>query len=173
MNPRIMKKLSKRVAVHAKALGYSIDLDGPCEADYTPKGASRKPSHRSRFRHRDGGMRLRGMLTPKLTPWFCWTDYGPDGGEGDGAIAWQHAAQIVRGTLQEAALDWSHPCVEGGEFPPYIEGKAPKLPHNTWQMLRAIEHQALVEKERKAIRALRYQRQREEWRRTATLGSQL
>lgn len=123
MNPRIMKKLSKRIAVHAEALGYSIDLDGPCAVELTEKGTSRKLSHRNRWR-RDGSARLGPMLTLQRTPFFCWTDYGPDGGEGD------------------------------------IEGKAPRLPRSTSEVLRAVEHYALVEQERKAIRRLAAQQRR-------------
>ncbi|MDH1865682.1 hypothetical protein N5D83_02465 [Pseudomonas chengduensis] len=159
MNPRIMKKLSKRIAVHAEALGYSIDLDGPCAVELTEKGTSRKISHRNRRRW-DGSVRLGPMLTLQRTPFFCWTDYGPDGGEGDGAIAWEHMRHRVRSQIDDLARDWSHPAAERGEWPPYIDGKAPRLPRSTPEVLRAIEHYALVELERKAIRRLAAQQRR-------------
>lgn len=153
MNPRILKKLSKRVAEHAKALGYKVDLDGPCEADYTPKRASRKPSHRARRRNSSGSVFARGMLTAKRTPYFCWSDYGPDGCEGDSAIAWTHIARIVRDEIDSNARDWSCWSIDSGAYPPYRTGKAPKLPRNTWQMLRAIENKARAQKGRPAGRA--------------------
>lgn len=159
MNPRIMKKLSKRIAVHAEALGYSIDLDGPCAVEMTDKGSSRKISHRVRRMRREG-VTTGPMLTLQRTPFFCWTDYGPDGCEGDGAIAWEHMRHLVRSQLDDLARDWSHPSAERGEWPPYIEGKAPRLPRSTPEVLRAIEHYALVKQERKDIRHLAAQQRR-------------
>lgn len=154
MNPRILKKLCKRVAVHATAFGYSIDLEGPTGCDQTPKRASRKPSHRERYRRHDGTKVVGDLLTPKLTPWLCWTDWGPDGGEGDGAVAWPHLKWRILQQIDNEARDWSiYTAEENCGLPPYKDGKAPKLPQNTWEMLRLIDHLALVEVEGKAIRA--------------------
>lgn len=157
MNPRILKKLSKRVAVHAKAFGYTIDLDGPTGCDHTPKRASRKPSHRERYRNRHGVKVVGDLMTPKLTPWLCWTDWGPDGGEGDGEIAWTLLKGRVLQQIDSDARDWDvHLSEDGCGWPPYKKGKPPKLPRNTWELLRLIDHLALVEVEGKAIRAMEW-----------------
>lgn len=144
MNPRILKKLSKRVVAIGVPRGLSVDL---CDADnyteYAPRGASRKPSHRekpwSSDPYQDGKQRLGDMYSLKGTPWLCWSSCTMDGTEYEGRIAWHWMSEDVRGDIEHEALDWSHPSVENGDWPPFKDGIKPKYPRNTWEMLRAIE----------------------------------
>ncbi len=156
MNPRILKKLSKRVAVHAKAFGYSIDLEVATGCELTPRRASRKPSHRERYRRYDGTKAVGDLIAPEGTPWLCWSYCGPDGTEGDSAVAWLHLKFIVIDGARNAAIDWCAPASEHvNGWPPYINGRPPKLPRNTWQVLRLIEHEALVKQMAASIRRMR------------------
>lgn len=158
MNPRILKKLSKRVV----ALGLYHEGELYTETDryesveYCPRGASRKPSHRNERwsweraedRHRMGCMRvLKG--TPGVW-WSCHTDCGT---EYDDANAWVHAERTVMDEIMWGATDWDD---DGNES--WIDGKPPKYPRSTPSMLRAIERHAAEQKRQEEER--RQERQR-------------
>ncbi|WP_313453424.1 hypothetical protein [Stutzerimonas nitrititolerans] len=156
MNPRILKKLSKRVSQHGKTLGYRIEAEVPCNSDYGPQGASRKLSHRDWYRRADGEVCVSGLLTLKGTPWLSWTCDGPDGPDGDSAVAWPFLVERVRGQIDADARDWSADLWATGGVAPFRDGKPPVFPRNTWQMVRAIESEALVSQYRSAIRQQRW-----------------
>jgi hypothetical protein len=145
MNPRILKKLSKRVVAIGRPRDVSIDIqaDPVQDSEYCPRHASRKPSHREapwrKTSYSDGKPCLGDMYSWRGTPWYCWSSSTMDGTEYDGRVAWQYMTDWVRGDIEEGALDWDHPsCAEGG-WPPLKDGKAPKYPRNTSAMLRAID----------------------------------
>lgn len=157
MNPRILKKLSKRVV----ALGLYHEGELYRETDryecteYSPRGASRKPSHRNgRFswdrdddRHRMGDMRVL-----KGTPGVWWSSHTDCGTEYDSANAWVLAERTVLDELTYGAADWN----EDGFY--WIDGKAPKLPRSTPAMLRAIERHAAEQKRQEEERRQARQR---------------
>lgn len=145
MNPRILKKLSKRVAaLYVSGTLYLEEDRCGNTADRTPRGASRKPSHRetpwSSETYRDGRPRLGDMYVMRGTPWYTWTYSTQDGTDYDSAVAWEWMVEMVRGEIQDEATDWGAPessWING--YPPIKGGKPPKYPRNTWSMLRAIE----------------------------------
>lgn len=143
MNPRILKKLSKRVAAIGVPRDLSLDIPDDGYTEYGPRGASRKPSHRekpwSKETYLDGKPRLGDMYSLNGTPSYCWSSSSMDGTEYEGRVVWEYMTQWVRGEIENEALDWSHPSCAEGDWPPFKDGKAPKYPRNTWTMLREIE----------------------------------
>lgn len=154
MNPRILKKLSKRVVatgLYNEGELYT-ETDRYESTEYSPSGASRKPSHRNeRYtfdrpsdRHRMGDMRvLRG------TPGVWWSSHTDCGTEYDSANAWAHAERDVIDEIMWGATDWDD---DGNES--WLDGKPPKYPRSTPAMLRAIERQAAEKKRRDEERRL-------------------
>lgn len=161
-----MKKLCKAVAPCAKPLGYGTDTDdaGICDGE---KGYSRKRSHRERYRsYKTGKMVTGSMKTLRGTPYVSWCHHGPDGPEGDGAIAWEHLRSRELELIDLEARDWEAPCDHSGTcaYPDYIDGKAPRLPRNTSEILAAIRHRALVAQYSEDIRRARSARLQTEYR---------
>lgn len=141
MNPRILKKLSKRVVDLGlfSASELSKETSRGEVAEYSPFGASRKPSHRDEgygFGHENDRHRMGGMFVLPGTMWVCWSSYTDCGTEYDGAIAWEVAERTIRDEILYGAIEFD----EHGER--WIDGKPPKYPRSTPAMLRAVERYA-------------------------------
>lgn len=170
MNPRILKKLSKRVV----ALGLYHEGELYTETDrfecveYSPRGASRKPSHRNaRFpwdgpddRHRMGDMRVL-----KGTPGVWWSSHTDGGTEYDDANAWVLAERNVTDEIMYGAMDFEDWATEDNGGVKWKDGRPPKYPRSTPAMIRAIERHASEQKRQEEER--RQARQQWQAKRTA------
>lgn len=154
MNPRIMKKLCKRVvAMGASTLRVSLQNDNYDTTEDTPRRASRKSSHRERpwlhgEPYTDGRPRLGDMVVLQGTPSYGWCTNSQDGTEYESQLTWPWLRARVLGEIEEKALDWDAFDVNlSPDWPPYKGGRPPKFPRSTPAMIRCMEEYVAVKNE--------------------------
>ncbi|WP_430293039.1 hypothetical protein [Pseudomonas sp. B1-22] len=162
MNPRILKKLSKRVVLLGLFDRHSLDVQGYGREDseYRTRGASKKLSHRELEywrKDRKDHLPMGDIYTLKGTYWVTWGNGGFDGDDYYSAVAWAAAEMQTLEEIKDSHLDWDGFDEVKDSWPQWKGGTPPKLPRSTPALIRAIERHAAEQKRKEEERRLKWQ----------------